>query len=128
KIITESQDVILISASYEQRVVNLRSLQSVRKELENKIRIIPNGVDDYWIANAAAKESKIGVNKVVDILFVGKFTKGKGIVALQKAVVLLNRANIKLKVILHIVGGGGSETNQVLKQIKRYPSLFRYHG
>ncbi len=127
KILEEAKSIVLIAASYKSRVLNLSSLQSIIKGLENKIKIIPNGVDPFWIEHSRTKESKKETQDIFNILFIGKFTKDKNITALQEAVVLLHKES-GIKVKLHIVGGDGSRTKKVLKQIKAFPDLFKYYG
>ncbi len=127
RILEKAKSIVLIAASYKPRVLNLPSLQSSKKEIEHKIKIIPNGVDPFWIEHSRTKKVKKEAQDTFNILFIGKFTKDKNITALQEAVLLLHKES-GIKVKLHIVGGDGSETKKVLKQIKIFPDLFKYYG
>lgn len=126
KILNAASGIILIAASYKERVLSQNSLQSIKKDLEKKIRIIPNGVDPYWIENAI-NSPKTRTDKTFNVLFIGKFTKSKNIVALQEAVQLLSHENNK-RIKLHIVGGGGAKAKEVITNVKRYPDVFKYYG
>jgi len=127
KILENAKIVVLIAASYKSRVLSLPSLQSIKKELETKIQIIPNGVDPYWIEHVRKKEPPKEPDNIFNILFIGKFSKGKNISALQKAVILIQKEG-RFKVLLHIVGGDGNEMQKVLQQTEAFPDLFKYYG
>lgn len=127
KILKNAKSVILIAASYKERVLGLHSLHSVKTKIESKIKIIPNGVDPYWIEHTRKKTPLKAPKDIFNILFIGKFSKGKGITALQKAVILLQKAH-QFKVKLHIVGGDGNEMHKVVQQIEAFPDLFKYYG
>ncbi|HRO85697.1 MAG TPA: glycosyltransferase [Niabella sp.] len=126
KILNRATGVILIAASYRERVLSQNSLQTIKKDLEKKIRIIPNGVDPYWIENAAHSR-KIRNHNTFDVLFIGRFTKSKNIVALQEAVRRLSLENNK-HIKLHIVGGGGKKAKEVIANVHQYPDIFKYYG
>ncbi|HTN08999.1 glycosyltransferase family 4 protein [Agriterribacter sp.] len=127
KILEHAKSVVLIAASYKPRLLSLPSLQSIKKELETKIEIIPNGVDPYWIEHTRAREIPEKPKDTFNILFIGKFSKGKNITALQKAAILIQK-DARFNVKLHIVGGDGSEVEKVLQQIEAFPDLFKYYG
>lgn len=128
KIIEKAKAVIVISASYKRKVQLQRSLQSIQKGLKAKLRVIPNGVDPYWIKNVRHKEScKTGSTSTFNILFIGKFTTGKNILALQEAILQLNQ-NRETIAKLHFVGGGGKATQEVEQKIEAHPDVFRYYG
>lgn len=126
-IVRNAQKIFLISASYKNRFTELDALQSLKKGLINKIEIIPNGVDVFWIENFTTKYLQKENKQEVDILFIGKFAKGKKIVELQKAIVQLNR-ELDMHITLHIVGGKGSESNKVMKLINDNPDMFQFYG
>lgn len=126
KILIDAKHIFLVSASYENRLLNQHSLKQVISNIKNKIRIIPNGVDPYWIKNSFYKNPK-GIDKVFNILYVGKFTASKQILLLQEAIIQLNR-ELSRKIILHIVGEGGKDEIEVLKKVNTYSSSFKYYG
>ncbi|HRO47708.1 glycosyltransferase [Agriterribacter sp.] len=126
KILNRAIRVILIAASYKKRILSQNSLQSIKSDLEKKIKTIPNGVDPYWIANTISSP-KTRTDKIFNVLFIGKFTKSKNIVALQHAVRLLNQENNK-SIKLHIVGGGGRKLKEVITNVEQYPDVFKYYG
>lgn len=56
-ILERAQNVILISASYKDRFLALKSLKSLKTKLEDNLCLIPNGVDPFWLENVVDKPS-----------------------------------------------------------------------
>src|SRR5690606_6281206 len=81
----------------------------------------------YWIEHIRRKDTIKDPDSIFNILFIGKFTKGKNITALQRALILIQK-EARFKVKLHIVGGDGKEMQKVLQQTEAYPDLFKYYG
>lgn len=125
KILENAKSVILISASYKMRVIGLSSLQKIKSKLLTKLQIIPNGVDSYWINNAVEKKVKMD-NNAFNLLFIGKFNRGKNVLALQRAVSEINKK--EKRVHLNLIGGGGNVHSEVLKQVDLYKDIMTYHG
>jgi len=93
KILSKAEKVICLSKDYKQFI---NKKYGVNK---NKIVVIPNGISEKFFIN---KEKKI--NKIPNLLFVGRLSVEKNIFKLIEAVSLL-----KNKVILHVVGEGEKE-------------------
>ncbi|HRN54820.1 MAG TPA: glycosyltransferase family 4 protein [Niabella sp.] len=126
RILLSAKHVITIAPTYKRRILDQSSLRVIKTELNEKIRIIPNGVDPYWIRNAVY-EKKSNISASFNILYIGKFNRGKNVVALQEAVKLLSKEKNK-NIQLHIVGGGGNQTQKVLANVERFPGLYKYYG
>jgi len=121
-ILKSAAKVILISAAYKNRILSQSSLQSIKKELNNKIAIIPNGVDPFWIQNNQPKQDKT----TKEILYIGKFTAGKNILKLVQAVIHLNQTGYSCQ--LNLVGGDGKMESAIKELIAEYPKFITYHG
>jgi len=124
KILEQAQKVILISAAYKERILAQNSLKPILSQLEEKIEIIPNGVDPFWIKNAT--EQRKVIKEPVKILYIGKFDSGKNILNLVKAICSLN--NERIQCSLDLVGGGGQDEEEIMLYVHRYPEIFVYHG
>jgi glycosyltransferase involved in cell wall biosynthesis len=124
-ILKNAQNIILISASYKERVLNERSLLSIKSNIQDKLMIIPNGVDKYWIDNAVYSKKNINACKI-ECLYVGRFTKGKNVDLLQYAIKELN--NESLNIHLHLVGGGGKDHEKVLKIVSENQDIMTFYG
>lgn len=98
----------------------------VSNRVKEKMDVIPNGVAPFWIVNSKHFHPTINVDKF-KILYVGTFIKRKKLLELQRAIIELSSQN-NIKCELHIVGGGGNQTEPILNNIKTYSSLFKYHG
>ena len=126
KILARAKQIVLVSASYRERLLRQSSLNEVAGEIQRKLRVIPNGVDPYWINNVTVKPQRINVDDC-NFLYVGRFTSGKQVPTLQKAVISLNRGRNR-KIKLHLVGGGGKDEQDVLDIAKSNPDMFVFHG
>jgi len=120
-ILNNAQKIILIGEY--QKVFFEDKIELKNKE---KIKVIPNGVDAYWIENFMKFTPKI-TNEKFKILFVGTFIKRKKLLELQEAVIGINKEN-KFNCQLHIVGGEGKQTKSILENMNKFPDLFVYHG
>lgn len=126
KILNNAKQVILISASYKERVLGQSSLRIMKNQLQDKLRIIPNGVDPFWIENSSVKQSKTS-DTSCNILYIGSFISRKNVLALQQAMLVLRNTSLK-NPKLHIVGGGGCDEPEVLTLVTKHPDVFTYHG
>lgn len=122
KILKNASKVILISEAYKNRLLDE---EIIYRYINDKYKVLPNGVDKYWLENSVKVRS---VNKTdfINILYVGNFNSGKNVENLIKAVLLLNGkyGNVKLS----LVGGGGSSHKRVLKLIDKSPHTLKYYG
>ena len=112
QILQNAKKIIFISTVYKKRFQNLSYMKDHIKSIENKLLVIPNGVDFFWIKNSSNRKER--VNYPVQLLFIGNFGMNKNIGNLIDAVNLLN--NKGGNYILNLVGGG-RENKSVSKQI-----------
>lgn len=127
KIINKSRRVILISESYKEKFINLKSLNSIKDELKLKTLVIPNGVEKFWLENSEIRHI-YNEKKLYNIVYVGKFDTNKNILNLQKAIIEINKSSFNPLVHLHLVGGKGDSHEEALNLIKKNPNFFTYHG
>ena len=124
-ILKNAQNIILITASYKDRVLKEKSLQSIKNSIFDKLMIIPNGVNKFWIENAVHSRKNFEFNNI-NCLYVGTFIKRKNVVLLQSAIKELNNESIKIH--LDLVGGGGKDHKKVLKTVNDNKNIMTYHG
>lgn len=124
KILMNSSKIILISASYKRKILEDKSLQGILPNIEPKLIIIPNGVDHFWIRNVYPKKNTL--NNPIDIIYIGRFVKGKNVMNLQKATLMLNAKGIYCR--LHLVGGEGNQHKKILDNVAIHKEVFTYHG
>ncbi|MDQ0595108.1 glycosyltransferase involved in cell wall biosynthesis [Chryseobacterium ginsenosidimutans] len=126
KILLAADKIITISAVYKKRMLEDPRLASIISETEKKVVVIPNGVDPYWIESKVLQRKNIGNNTTIQLLYIGKFDKGKNVINLINAVKNLNRKNENM-VKLTLIGGGGNDEKNILNSIKDDES-FNYVG
>jgi glycosyltransferase involved in cell wall biosynthesis len=124
-ILKKAKKIILISHSYIVRLKSELPLIFYENQIIEKIQVLPNGVDDFWIHNFEIKKS-FKINSPVNCLFVGRFLGLKNVISLQKAIIKLSQMGIKVH--LHLVGGEGDHYNKVLKLLALNKNIMFYHG
>lgn len=105
----KSDQIIAVSNSVREMLINKFN---VRK---NKIVLIPNFTDSEELK--LIKEYKSGKNKTYNILSAGRFHKEKDHFTLIKAISILNKKKINIKLTLI---GEGEENSNIEKLIKEY--------
>lgn len=123
EILENASKIIFISPVYKKRFFDLKRIVCRTDEFFHKSTVIPNGIDVYWIENSEKRKERI--NKTPQLLFIGRFTKGKNIMNLIYAVKKLEEEGFPC--ILNLIGGGGKAESKVLKYIEDKPNI-RYHG
>lgn len=87
KILKEASQIIFISSSYRDYVIEEYVPDELKQELCLKALVIPNGIDDYWLKNSNVK-TKVPSNKI-KILYIGEINKNKNITTTIKALDVL---------------------------------------
>ena len=123
KILAKSDNVIFICAPYKYRLMRDSKIKEL---IQFKSKIIPNGVDKFWLDNSNHKR-KPSVKKKINVLFVGKLDDNKQIINLIKSIIKINKSSY-YKVKLHIVGSGGNEERNVIKLAHSHPNYVDLHG
>jgi len=109
KIIKNARKVVCISPHLKKKILTYYGKQI--PNLEDKIIIIANGIDDIFIESAAQHKLPLKITKL-NLLYVGSFIKEK------KVPELINFVN-KYDYNLTVIGRGGKEQKKVLKLIKK---------
>lgn len=101
KILKNAHAVVALSPAYAN--IQLRRFFSDVQyaEIQKKLKIIPNGIKNFWLDNSQPKGP---LNKTPVVLFVGRISINKNLKSLIQAVELLNSQGKKLK--LHVIGDG----------------------
>lgn len=96
-IIKNAYAVIILSESYERRLFNSYIPKSVRKRIESKIKILPNGIDDFWYDNKLDVARQLSDCRKFKILYVGKIDRNKNLYLTIKAINKLNQEGYKVE-------------------------------
>lgn len=113
-IIKNAKKVIFISNSYKDYLLE----NYLDKETEQKLEVIPNGIDKFWLDNIY-KDKKY-IDKSVNLIYVGEFNKNKNVESLIYATQLLNKNGYCIN--LSLVGKGNR-----LKNIKKMADKDKDH-
>lgn len=117
KILENAEKVIMLSEPYKEQLLATYIPKQLKKVIESKVEIIPNGIDDYWHQNIRREKNKYNINNdSVNILSVGVVNKRKNIrTSIDACEHLTNSGkDVKLTVI------GSSTDEELLKSIKQY--------
>ena len=115
--------VTFITEAISRHFFQKKIMLPVKKNVQGKMEIIPNGIESYWIEHAKSKH----VSSIPrSLLFIGVFNDNKNILATMKVVENLSSRYEGLH--LTLVGGGGNQHERVLKYCKLHPELFTFKG
>src|SRR5699024_2314840 len=102
KILLNAESIVFISHAYKRRMHSLLP-SHISKKIEQKLHVIPNGIDEYWHKNAEAKDYSIQ-SKKINLLFIGSINKNKNLYATILACKRLMEEGYD--VTLHVIGNG----------------------
>jgi glycosyltransferase involved in cell wall biosynthesis len=103
KIMSDASYIIFLSPAYQKTVFEKYVPGPPSEELAHKSMIIPNGISDFWLANAPNYKKK-GKDSAIRLLFVGEWIKRKNIETIVKVVDHLRSKGHKASLL--IVGDG----------------------
>lgn len=84
KILKNAKNVIFISSSYKEEVINKFIPEDIKEELSKKSKIVTNGIDNFWLENKFHERKAPSINKL-KILYVGVIYDNKNIETTIKA-------------------------------------------
>lgn len=123
EILENAESVIFISPGHMKRLTQeyLSSGQAAR--LIAKARIIPNGVDEFWLKNTFHRSS-ISTERV-GIIYVGEYSKNKNLEILIQVVKILIQ-NLKLNATLTLIGEYGDNVDNIISISSGFPWVKSY--
>lgn len=101
KILENSDRVIFLSESYKKEVLEKYVPASKKAEINEKISVIPNGIDDFWFENIGDEKEELQSSNL-KFLQIGDIDKNKNIETSVKAIELLIEKGYRVK--LDVVG------------------------
>jgi glycosyltransferase involved in cell wall biosynthesis len=118
-ILEAAESVVFISPAGRERFLQALREPRIRRMVTAKARVIPNGLDPFWIDNRAPSPRPL--QDPARLLYVGRFLPLKRIRALIRAVRLLNRQGVAARLTLI---GAGPEHAPVTRAARDEPDLF----
>lgn len=100
-IMRDASAVFFLSEAYKKQVFERYIPEKYKNELEKKVYIIPNGIDEFWIKNKPILKLRDVNSKTAKLIYAGKINKNKNIPTIQKAVKFLEKEgyNVSLTVV-----------------------------
>ena len=123
KILCNARMIFFISKALMCKFCSHRVIRPILPKIQNKIMLIPNGIDDYYVDHISRETH--GGHKV---LYVGDFSNNKNVVRLCEAVLALRKECGFSDLSMSLVGGGHSEDDRVKNMIDRHSEIFTYLG
>lgn len=108
KILQGATNIIFLSNGYKDTFLEKYVSNSNKPDFLKKIKVIPNGVEDYWLQN------NVHLPKSKDnckVLYVGDFTTNKNILLTINAVSKLRLKGLNIS--FNIIGGGGEDEKKI---------------
>lgn len=126
KILKRATKIIFISPSNKEIFINKKEIKPILNLLENKIIVMNNGIDNYWLDNISHYSTNLKEYNKINFLFIGSFETRKNI---KNLVLALDKFRMvyKSNIQLNIVGGNGKSREKTLKFINNY-SWIKFHG
>lgn len=125
EILLNAEKIIFVTPKYRDLVLKKYISQQNRFIISEKIDIIPNGLDNFWLKNKNMIDSNFSSSEI-KLLYVGDFTPNKNVKAIINSVLQLHNKGIAIH--LTLVGGGGYNSEKTLKLVNECDtSLFTFH-
>lgn len=123
KILRNAKHIFFISKALMDKFCSHKVIRPILSEIKNKMMLIPNGIDDYYIDHIS-HEKHTGHK----VLYVGDFSNNKNVIRLCKAVLELNNEPFFSDLEMSLVGGGHNEDDRVQRMVDSHPEIFTYLG
>ena len=94
EILTNAKAVFFLSEAYKKQVLCKYIPTTLRREVEAKSYVIPNGIDDFWLDNSVLEKKSIGTKSGIKLIYAGRIDKNKNIPTTQKAMAILSDRGI----------------------------------
>jgi len=117
RILKASNNIIFISPSYRS-FLKKKAFSTNFKELTGKTKVIPNGIDDFWLDNPVRKLKK-SIRDTLKFIFIGELSENKNI---HNTIGFLNnlKKQTNIKIEYTIIGKESDFTNKILELVKQY--------
>ena len=123
KILRNAKMIFFISPALMNKFSNHKVIKPILSEIKDKMVLIPNGIDDYYLDHLS-HEPHDGHR----VLYVGDFSGNKNVMRLGEAVLEMKKQDSFQDMTLTLVGGGNTSNNDVQSMINAHPETFHYLG
>lgn len=123
KILLNAKRIFFISQGLKEKFESHKVVKPILSQIKDKLVLMPNGIDDYYISNVQR-----GRSKGHGVVYIGDFSKRKNVMRLGEAVLQLRNTGEVKDITLTIVGGGNSGDKSVEQMINQHPDVFKFLG
>lgn len=123
QILLNAQKIFFISNALMKKFSKHRIIKPLLPEIQDKMVLIPNGIDDYYLDHVN-REPHYGHK----LLYVGDFSNNKNVVRLGEAILDLKKEEGFGDIHLTLVGGGKNTDNRVQQMLENSPNTFSFLG
>ena len=118
-ILKNADKIIFLSEALKKQFFNNKYVKLLQLNLNDKISVMFNGIDDFWISN---------INKVRSltphkVLYIGRFDSNKNVEGLIEGIISL-RSDFK-NLELDLVGKGGGNESKVLELCEEHKDFIK---
>ena len=121
-VLLNAKRIVFISQALMDSFCKHPLIKLVLNRIKNKFILQPNGIDDYWIDHVERGKKPDNHN----LIYVGRFDTNKNVSRLLKAVLSLREKFPDIQ--MHLVGGGDTRHEEIMKIVNSNPGVFHYHG
>ena len=112
KILLNAECVYFISQGLKVKFENHKAVKTIIPQIADKIKIIPNGIDDTFLDNINTNR-----NNNHKVIYVGQFTHNKNVGRLIEAIKSVRAEKDLSDTSLTIIGGGGEDLDESINGI-----------
>lgn len=113
KILRNAEKIVFISRALMDKFRNHKVIKPILPEIKDRMVLIPNGIDNYFLDNVERGTRGCQGHKV---LYVGNFSHNKNVMRLCEAVLELSKEDEFHDIKLTLVGGGGRDADEGVPQ------------
>lgn len=124
KILMNAQKIVFISEALRRNFCEHAYIKKLLPEIEGKIVVRPNGIDDYWLDNCSKDRLILPDNH--KLIYVGVYDQNKNIYRLIDAVMSLKEKYPDIR--LTLVGGRGELKSQIKELAETHNDVLDFKG
>lgn len=95
EILRNASSIVFLSEGYMNKLLDLYIPTNMQTSLREKARIIPNGIDDFWLDNKYTSDRHESIKRMnqmsLRVIYAGRITKNKNIELTQESLELLRK-------------------------------------
>lgn len=122
-ILRHAEKIFFISKALMEKFMNHKVIKPMLNEIEEKMVLIPNGIDDYYLEHICHDQ-----HQGHRVLYVGDFSGNKNVLRLCDAILHLKEMDGFEDVTLTLVGGGKNSDDRIQQMIDGHRDAFHYLG